>query len=422
MAKKKNSKSVRPNSFARTFAALIAALLALAMLASLVMGALSVRSRGASQAHVNELKQQLTSITKRKEEASAKVASLRAKKNDVLAEIEQIDAEIAAAEEEIELQQQVIDELGVMIAEKSVELAESEKREAEQYEKLKDRVRVMYENGATSYLAILLSADDFSDFLSRYEVVSQISAYDKQLLEELRRIKESIASQKASLEADKADAEEVKAGMDENKAALEVKLAERQARMEEITAAENAAKADYSDIAKEEEKLSDAIKKEAAELAAEAARAAAAAKASSTYVGGSFQWPLPASNNIVTCRFGMRTHPITGVYKLHTGVDLRATAGTNVYAANSGTVTRATYSAAYGNYVMIDHGGGIVTLYGHMRRLTVSKGQTVSRGTVIGYVGSTGYSTGPHLHFEVIKNGEYTNPLKQYPNFSVIYK
>jgi len=420
MAKKKSTSNYRGNRFARVFAAVIAGLLAFVMIASLVMGALSARA--ASQAHVNELKQQLTTITQQKEAASAKVASLKNQRNSILQEIEQIDTQIAAAEEELELQQALIDELNVMIADKEIELAASQTREEEQYRRLRERVRVMYEHGSTSYLAILLSADNFNDFLSRYEVVSQISAYDHDLLQQLKAIKEEIAEQKASLESDKYEAEGVKASMESNKKALEDTLSERQARMDEIAAAEAAARAEYADIAREEDSVSAAIKKEAAGLAAQAAAAAKAQSAASTYVGGSFQWPLPASNNVVTCRYGMRTHPITGVYKLHSGVDLRATSGTNVYAANSGTVTRATYSSAYGNYVMIDHGGGVVTLYGHMKKLAVSKGQTVRRGQVIGYVGSTGYSTAPHLHFEIIKNGKYTNPLNEFPGFKVIYK
>ena len=420
MAKKKSTSNYRGNRFARVFAAVIAGLLAFVMIASLVMGALSARA--ASQAHVNELKQQLTTITQQKEAASAKVASLKNQRNSILQEIEQIDTQIAAAEEELELQQALIDELNVMIADKEIELAASQTREEEQYRRLRERVRVMYEHGSTSYLAILLSADNFNDFLSRYEVVSQISAYDHDLLQQLKAIKEEIAEQKASLESDKYEAEGVKTSMESNKKALEDTLSERQVRMDEIAAAEAAARAEYADIAREEDSVSAAIKKEAAELAAQAAAAAKAQSAASTYVGGSFQWPLPASNNVVTCRYGMRTHPITGVYKLHSGVDLRATSGTNVYAANSGTVTRATYSSAYGNYVMIDHGGGVVTLYGHMKKLAVSKGQTVRRGQVIGYVGSTGYSTAPHLHFEIIKNGKYTNPLNEFPGFKVIYK
>jgi murein DD-endopeptidase MepM/ murein hydrolase activator NlpD len=138
-------------------------------------------------------------------------------------------------------------------------------------------------------------------------------------------------------------------------------------------------------------------------------------KGDSEFVGGDFLWPV-SGYHMITSKFGMRTHPVTGVYKLHTGVDISGSGinGKPVRAANSGKVLKAGYNSGYGNYVVIDHGGGCSTLYGHASRLNVKVGQKVSRGDVIMYVGSTGYSTGPHLHFEVIKNGEYTNPLSYF--------
>ncbi|MBQ5814311.1 MAG: peptidoglycan DD-metalloendopeptidase family protein, partial [Clostridia bacterium] len=300
-----------------------------------------------------------------------------------------------------------------LIEVKELELAESQQKEETQYAKLKDRVRFMHENGSMSYLSILLSSDDFADFLSRYEIVSQISKYDKNLFEELKALKEQIAEQKASLEADHADAVTLKASMDENKRTLEVQFNERNAQMKKVEEAEAEAKVQYAEIAKEEDKITAAVQKAVRELAAQS---------SSTYVGGNMMWPLPAANNVITCKYGMRTHPITGVYKLHTGIDLRASTGTKIYAANAGTVIKATYSSAYGYYVVVNHGGGTSTLYAHMSKMAVKNGQKVSQGTVLGYVGSTGYSTGPHLHFEVIKNGNYVNPVTMYPNFKVVYK
>ena len=195
--------------------------------------------------------------------------------------------------------------------------------------------------------------------------------------------------------------------MEENKKSLEVTHSERTAQMKKIEAAEGEAKAQYLAIEAEEDKLSKEIKDAINELAKR--------KANATYVGGNMMWPLPAANNVVT------SHPVTGVYKLHTGVDLRASKGTKIYAANSGTVTTAGYNTAYGYYVVINHGGGVATLYAHMSKMAVKKGQTVSQGTIIGYVGSTGYSTGPHLHFEIIKGGNYINPITMYPGFSVVY-
>ena len=406
MASKKYTGTKRSN--ASKLAAALAGALAFLMLATTLLGALS-SSAAVSQSTINSLKDQLAEITKRKNEAKNELSRLQSEKSSILDEIEYLDAEIEASTQEIEVQQSLITELDGLIEVKAQELAESEKKEAEQYEKLKDRVRFMYENGSMSYLSILLSSDDFSAFLSRYELVSRISKYDKNLFEELKALKEQIAEQKASLESDRTEAVNLKASLEENRQALQVKMDERSVQMKAIEEAEASAQSQYAEIAEEEDNLAEQIKN------------AVAQSSSATYVGGTFMWPLPAANNVVTCRYGMRTHPITGVYKLHTGVDLRASSGTKIYAANSGTVMTATYSSAYGYYVVIDHGGGVATLYAHMSKMAVSKGQKVSQGDIIGYVGSTGYSTGPHLHFEIIKNGQYTNPISEFPNFKVIY-
>jgi len=390
----------------------IAGFLAFLMIASVLISALPMRA-AVTQSTVNALKDQLSGITSKKKNAQSELNAIRSEKASILAEIGKLDAAIEAAEEELEVQETLIAELDELIAIKEVELADSEAREVEQYEKLRSRVRFMYENGSMSYMSILLSSDDFSDFLTRYEIVSQISKYDKKLFEELKALKELIADQKASLEIDRTDAVTVKADMETNKAALEKTYNERSAQMKKIEKAEGEAKAQYLEIEKAEDKLSKEIK--------DAINALARANASATYVGGNMMWPLPAANNVVTSKYGMRTHPVTGVYKLHTGVDLRASKGTKIYAANSGTVTTAGYNTAYGYYVVINHGGGVATLYAHMSKMAVSKGQKVSQGTIIGYVGSTGYSTGPHLHFEVIKGGNYVNPISMYPGFSVVY-
>ena len=409
---KKHINYAKRQTMMRRGAAFIAGFLAVLMIGSILVSALSA-SAAVTQSTVNGLKDKLSSLTDKKKQAKQELAALQSRKSSILEEIGKLDAAIEAAEAELEVQEELIAQLDGLIVIKEAELAESQRKEAEQYDKLKDRVRFMHENGSMSYLSILLSSDDFSDFLSRYEIVSQISKYDKKLFEELKALKEQIAEQKASLEADRADAVKVKASMEANKQELEATYNDRNAQMKQIEAAEGDAKAQYLEIEAEEDRLSEEIKKAVNELAK--------SQASATYVGGSFMWPLPAANNVVTCKYGMRTHPITGVYKLHTGVDLRASSGTKIYAANSGTVTTAAYSTAYGYYVVINHGGGVATLYAHMSKMAVSRGQKVSQGAVIGYVGSTGYSTGPHLHFEIIKNGNYVDPISQYPGFKVIY-
>lgn len=410
MAKNSNQRAYeKRQTRLKRISAVIAAILAFVMIAGTILSALPL----SAATNVDKLKDELSDVTRKKKAAQEELQKLKGKKSSILNEIEQIDKEITAAEREIELQQELIAEYDSMIAQKETELAEGERKEQEQYQKLKSRVRLMHEQGSMSYLSILLSSDDFSDFLSRYEIVSQISKYDKNLFETLKAIKEEIAQKKVELESDRAEAVRMKSDMEANKAALEKRMSERNTQMKAVESAEAETKKLYSEIAEEEDRLAEAIRKEIA---------AQAAQSGSTYVGGTFMWPLPAANNVVTCKYGMRTHPITGVYKLHTGVDLRATSGTNIYAANNGTVTTATYNKAYGNYVVIDHGGGVATLYAHMSKLKVSKGQTVTQGTIIGLVGSTGYSTGPHLHFEVIRNGKYVNPIDEFKGFNVTYK
>lgn len=392
----------RRSRLARAGVGAVAAVLAGLMIFSLVYSVLPV-SAAASQSSVNALRDELDEISAEKKEIEAELKDLTADKTALRAQITALDQQIAAAVEEIDVQTQLIDELSALITVKEGELEQSQREQDEQYEKMRQRIRLMYENGNLTYLEILLSADDFADFLNKYEIVSQLSLYDKEQFENLRAIKEQIAEQKAALEQDKAEQEELRTTLRERKHQLDVDRVNQAEKMIALESAEEDVKAAFEEIEEEEERINAEIKRMVAELAA-----------TTTYVGGTFSWPLPAANTTITCPYGMRTHPITGKYKLHTGVDLRASRGTNIYAANGGTVITSTYSAAYGNYVVINHGGGVSTLYAHMDKRAVSKGDTVAQGDVIGYVGSTGYSTGPHLHFEIIKNGSTIDPMTEF--------
>lgn len=385
----------------RTGAGLLAGFLAALMLLSFVLSAMPVGA--ASQDEIDDLRDELSQAGDRKDELEAEIDELAKDKTAILQQIEKLDERIEVAEKEITLQEQLVQSLGEQIAAKQAELEQAEQERDEQYENMKSRVRFMVENGSLSYLNILLSADDFSDFLSRYEIVSQISTYEQKMFDELRTLAEQIAASKAELEQDQAEQQEQLSLLETNKQQLDAERSAKDKSMQDLENAESDAKQAYAQIEAEEDRLNEEIKKMIAELASQ-----------SSFVGGEFFWPLPASNTYVTCPYGMRYHPITGVYKLHTGVDLRASTGTKIYAANDGTVVTSTYSNAYGNYVVINHGGGVSTLYAHMSRRGVSKGDTVSRGDVIGYVGSTGYSTGPHLHFEIIENGNTIDPMSKF--------
>lgn len=387
----------------------VALVMAILMIAGFLASALNIFA--VTKAQVDALKTKVAEAGKRKNELKAQLSGLTNDLSALQKQISLLDSQIEAQQDEIDAQEELLGELTQMIADKTIELEESERQQAEQYAQLRSRLRYMVEHGTTSSLSILLSSDSFSDFLNRYEIIRQISLRDENLFEQLKAIRDKVLTEKQELEDTKKEAEDTKLQMEANKAELEAQMEAKRKQMDSIQLAQKNVKDAYAAMIETEDELMAQYKKAAAEYAAQ-----------STYVGGTFMWPLPAGNNVVTCKYGMRTHPITGKRKLHTGVDLRAATGTKVYAANKGTVTTSGYSSAWGNYIIISHGGGITTLYAHMSKRSVSKDDKVKQGDIIGYSGNTGYSTAPHLHFEISKNGSTYNPLNEFKDFKVTYK
>lgn len=387
----------------------VALVMAILMIAGFLASALNIFA--VTKAQVDALKNKVAEAGKRKNELKNQLSGLTNDLSALQKQISLLDSQIEAQQDEIDAQEELLTELTQMIADKTIELEESERQQAEQYAQLRSRLRYMVEHGTTSSLSILLSSDSFSDFLNRYEIIRQISLRDENLFEQLKAIRDKVLTEKQELEDTKKDAEDTKLQMEANKAELEAQMEAKRKQMDSIQLAQKNVKDAYAAMIETEDELMAQYKKAAAEYAAQ-----------STYVGGTFMWPLPAGNNVVTCKYGMRTHPITGKRKLHTGVDLRASTGTKVYAANKGTVTTSGYSSAWGNYIIISHGGGITTLYAHMSKRSVSKDDKVKQGDIIGYSGNTGYSTAPHLHFEISKNGSTYNPLNEFKDFKVTYK
>lgn len=387
----------------------VALVMAILMIAGFLASALNIFA--VTKAQVDALKTKVAEAGKRKNELKNQLSGLTNDLSALQKQISLLDSQIEAQQDEIDAQEELLTELTQMIADKTIELEESERQQAEQYAQLRSRLRYMVEHGTTSSLSILLSSDSFSDFLNRYEIIRQISLRDESLFEQLKAIRDKVLTEKQELEDTKKDAEDTKLQMEANKAELEAQMEAKRKQMDSIQLAQKNVKDAYAAMIETEDELMAQYKKAAAEYAAQ-----------STYVGGTFMWPLPAGNNVVTCKYGMRTHPITGKRKLHTGVDLRASTGTKVYAANKGTVTTSGYSSAWGNYIIISHGGGITTLYAHMSKRSVSKDDKVKQGDIIGYSGNTGYSTAPHLHFEISKNGSTYNPLNEFKDFKVTYK
>ena len=256
---------------------------------------------------------------------------------------------------------------------------------AEREDNLNERLKVMYKNGSVGFVDILLGSSSISEFVSNMEIIQKIYKNDVEVLETLQKEHDELQEIKATLKKRKEKLAAQKTELASDKAELDVKK-------KELEAEEDKLKAEADRLTAEIIKLMDK---------------------NSPYVGGEFTWPCPASRYI-SSSFGNRLHPTLHVWKFHTGIDIGCSAGKDIVAAASGKVIMSKVYGGYGNCVMIDHGGGIVTLYGHASKLLVSEGQTVKRGQTIALVGSTGRSTGPHLHFEVRKNGEYINPMNYF--------
>jgi murein DD-endopeptidase MepM/ murein hydrolase activator NlpD len=293
--------------------------------------------------------------------------------------------------------------------------------------KYKARLRAMEETGKVSYWSILFKANSFSDLLSRIDSIHEVAEADNRMLDQMQSLSERIEKDREDLEAELKAQEAVKQELAEKELVLQEQRSQADLLLLELKDAYDNLSEEYLDYeAREEELRQEILEAQAAYNAAlsaeEAARLAAANKNNaaggskpSSNSGGSGRpssgFSSPLGSMVVTCAYGWRIHPIWGDRRFHSGVDLAANQGTPIYAIAAGTVTTATYGDAYGYNVSISHGGGYGSMYAHMTNYTVSAGQSVSQGEIIGYVGSTGWSTGPHLHFEVYLNGASVNPM-----------
>jgi len=279
---------------------------------------------------------------------------------------------------------------------------EKNQKELEKTKKIySKRLREIYINGQINYLDVLLGAKDFSDFSSRMYLLQRIIARDISLLSKLEEQKRNLNSQQEALEEDKKQLDKVHADVDAKKKTVEAKAAERRALYDKALAEQNRLEQEYNDLMETSNNIASMIKnwEQSGTLG-------------SVNGSGRFIWPIHGE---ITSPYGWRTHPIFGTQIFHSGIDIAADYGDPILAADSGTVVYAGWMGGYGNAVMIDHGGGLVTLYGHNTAVLVSEGQAVDKGQVIAHAGSTGYSTGPHCHFEVRLHGETVNPLSYLP-------
>ncbi len=400
--------------------------LAFIMIVTLVvslMGSFGAFASG-GQAEIDALEQQKEELQSQQQSIQLNINELMAQQADVIEQKAAMDEKNELARQEIELINEQIEVYTGLIADKAKELEEAEKTEQEQLELYKKRVRSMEENGSYTYLDILFQCRSLSDVLSAIDMIGEIMESDKRLYEQYKESRENTERIKGEYEQTLVLLGEKQETLEAEKAELEKQIA---AAVEVINQLENdieAAKAEYAKAAAAEAAAQASINAIIAQMQAEeeAARQEAANNGQD-YTGtgstatGTYIWPCP-SCTYVTSKFGMREHPLFGDERPHTGIDIGAQAGAEVIAADSGTVAVATYSSSYGNYVTIYHSNGDYTLYAHMSSLTVTAGQNVTQGDVIGYVGSTGWASGPHLHFEIRVNGSTVDPTSYFSGLS----
>ncbi|MBQ2937971.1 MAG: peptidoglycan DD-metalloendopeptidase family protein [Clostridia bacterium] len=336
-------------------------------------------------------------------EANADLTDVQSDISESLQQVQKLDEKISKSENELEEQESKITELKKTIEEIEKELNTVTEKYNNQKDLFEQRIVAIYEAGETKYLDILLKSKNITDFLSSYYVVSELAKVDEDLLNDIDDKKKKIDTSKKKLENEKTQLATIIENQTRTTRTLQNTRKMRESFLEKL-----------SDEEKEIQNQIDEYNKQFEEINRQII-ALSMDGIDTQYIGGTFAWPIPGYTKI-TSKYGMRVHPITGVYKLHTGVDVSAPEGANFIAANDGIVTKASFNTAYGNMVIINHGGGISTLYAHGSEILVEVGQTVKRGDPVLKVGSTGYSTGAHAHFEIRINGVTTDPMPYITN------
>ncbi len=386
--------------------------LAAALVLSLVPAAVPVEADAASQEELDELKSERDALVSQRQQQQAVVNELRQQQASVLVIKQALDERNAYTQWQIQLTEQEIALYDSMIADKEIEVEEARRLENEQLLRYRSRVRAMEENGSYNVIAYLFNSSNLGELLTAVDDIGEIMESDRQLEDDYIEARENTEAVVAEYEEYKADIvekqDELRAEQDE----LEKELDEAVQLITDITAnlEENAEILAEFQAAEQQAETNVANMVIALEKQRAAEQAANGGGGGGNVVGtGAFSWPVP-SCTYLTSRFGLRIHPVYGTQKSHTGIDIGAASGATIVAADGGTVTMAGVNGGYGNCVMIDHGNGYKTLYGHMSSIAVTNGQTVSKGDTVGYVGSTGVSTGPHCHFEVWSGGSRIDP------------
>ena len=354
-------------------------------------------------AYAQSTQQKINKAEQSKKDAQQKLKDTKNKKAMTLAEKERLEKEAGELQGKIEALDKTIAETKANLVVEEQKLEVATQKANEKYDIFQERFRIMCEHGDVSYIEMLLSAESFSDFIDKAEIMKEISRYDKQIFDEMDKARQQIEKSRDEIAKLKEMQENSAKDLEGQKAALVKKQQEQ----------ESYIKALEKDTATYQ-RIIDEADAAMASLRASVSGSLSTSSGGKKYVGGEFTWPTPSCHYITSHFSPRRKNPVTGVYKRHTGTDIGASYGAAIVAANSGTVTLAGWNSGYGNCVIIDHGGGKATLYAHMSAYNVSQGQTVSKGQRIGSVGSTGNSTGPHLHFEVLINGAAVDPMQYF--------
>ena len=411
----------------KRWVSVMAGIMAAIMLLSLILSLIPTRVGAASS---GEIRQQIAALKEEKKEIDAQLKEVKSQLKENNNEISSIVARKDTIDQEIQLLHQQMDNINhqvstyaLLIADKQDELDDANYRLDDLNAKNKERLRAMEEDGALSYWAVIFKANSFSDLLDRISMVQEINAADQRRLKEISEVAQQVSTVQSELVREKAELDAVRKELDaaevtmaEKRAEADKLLAELVARGEEFEALIDESEDLQSDlmkqIAKKEKDLKAQEYKEWLATYVPTTKPSGTDTTPSTQAPSSSGWIKPLRSYTITSPFGMRVHPISGVYKMHEGVDLSAPQGTPIYAARSGKVTTTSFQAGgAGYYVSINHGDGFSSVYMHMTHYIVKPGNYVSAGQVIGYVGSTGGSTGPHLHFGIANNGSYVNPM-----------
>ena len=348
-----------------------------------------------------DLEEQKEQVENKIEEANTKLEYVQDELSDTMLKVQETEDKIMEYENEIEELGNKMDTLQASIDETNQKLEIASQNYEEKSDLLAKRMVAIYEAGDTQYLDILLRSKSVTDFISKYYIIQEIAEYDSVLINQIEEEKNNIETTKQKLENEQAEIKIIKSRSERTSIVLSNMKTLQQSYIK--------------DLSKGEKKLQEQItayKKEQEEIERQILLATNTIDPDIQYTGGEMLWPVAISGTVITSGYGVREHPIQGVVKEHTGIDIgNAPLGTPVVAAADGVVSYAGWLGGYGNCVMINHGDGVVTLYGHGNKILTSVNTKVKQGDTIMEVGQTGNSTGPHLHFEVRINGNYTNPL-----------